>query len=415
MGANCCVAVKDKPLPSPLRFEVSTYRSSRNSPTWSFRWDNRTHIEDAMENAAQFAQQDIENAMLEIKSESPNETEIFSDSGSPSNAFQLQKWLKSPVRIGTAGKSRDVAQETPFTANNSSPKRMGHTSSKLAIASDSKLINAVALIPLSSASRADLSSSLSDSLPSNPTLTRKLFQSPGHELSQEISDSRIASLQSVDENSSAGARPSFVLSSCSNDFSIGGSHGGSSDAWSTRAFFELVASSNKERWSADSVNLTSCRSQRACSNPPDTPPHQKICKACSKRLTGHCVVAVLVCGHLYHSECLEKVTIETNRYDPPCPVCTHGEKSAIRLFEKAGMDIIKSCKGKMAETDALGDAQSDDGKGARKNLKIGTNSKCRSYRRSFLKQYFSLAKPSQSTSRGGPKMKKGFWEKYRRE
>lgn len=110
MGANCCVAVKDKPLPSPLRFEVSTYRSSRHSPTWSFRWDNRTHIEDALENAAQFTQQDIGNAMLEIKSESPNETEIFSDSGSPSDAFQLQKWLKSPVRIETAGKSRDVTQ-----------------------------------------------------------------------------------------------------------------------------------------------------------------------------------------------------------------------------------------------------------------------------------------------------------------
>lgn len=295
---------------------------------------------------------------------------------------------------------------------------MDHRTSKLAIASDSKLINSVALIPFSSASRADLSSSMSGSLPSDPTLTRKVCRSPGCELSQPISDSRIASLQSVDESSSAGARPSsFVHSSCSNDFSIGGSHGGSSDAWSMQTFFELVASSNKERWSADSVNLTSSSSQRACSNPRDTPsPHRKTCKACSKRLTGHCVVAVLVCGHLYHSECLEKVTTESNQYDPPCPVCTHGEKSAIRLFKKADMDRIKSCKGKMAETDALGDAQYDDAKGAQKDLKIGTNSKGRSsYRRPFLKQYFSLAKPSQSTSTGRSKMKKGFWEKYRRE
>lgn len=295
---------------------------------------------------------------------------------------------------------------------------MGHRSSKLAIASDSKLINSMALIPFSSASRADLSSSLSGSLPSDSTITRKVCQSPCRELSQQISDSRIAPLQSVDESSSAGARPSFVLSSCSNDFSTGGSHGGSSDAWSMRTFLELVASSNKERWSADSVSLTSSSSQRACSNPRDTPssPHRKTCKACSKRLTGHCVVAVLVCGHLYHSECLENVTTESNQYDPPCPVCTHGEKSAIRLFKKADMDRIKSCKGKMAETDALGDAQCDDEKGARQNLKIGTNSKGRSsYRRPFLKQYFSFAKPSQSTSGGRSKMKKGFWEKYRRE
>lgn len=33
------------------------------------------------------------------------------------------------------------------------------------------------------------------------------------------------------------------------------------------------------------------------------------------------VVAVLVCGHLYHARCLEDKTSEEESFDPPCPVC----------------------------------------------------------------------------------------------
>ncbi|KAL5547733.1 hypothetical protein UlMin_002964 [Ulmus minor] len=34
------------------------------------------------------------------------------------------------------------------------------------------------------------------------------------------------------------------------------------------------------------------------------------------------VVAVLVCGHIYHSDCLELKTSFEDRRDPPCPSCT---------------------------------------------------------------------------------------------
>ncbi|OVA05859.1 zinc finger protein [Macleaya cordata] len=33
------------------------------------------------------------------------------------------------------------------------------------------------------------------------------------------------------------------------------------------------------------------------------------------------VVAILVCGHVYHADCLEQRTSEMDRSDPPCPIC----------------------------------------------------------------------------------------------
>lgn len=33
------------------------------------------------------------------------------------------------------------------------------------------------------------------------------------------------------------------------------------------------------------------------------------------------VVAVLVCGHVYHADCLEQKTSFEDRRDPPCPMC----------------------------------------------------------------------------------------------
>nr|XP_009403893.1 PREDICTED: uncharacterized protein LOC103987341 isoform X2 [Musa acuminata subsp. malaccensis] len=376
MGANCCVAVKDKHLPSPAQFDVSTYRTVRHSPTWSFRWDNRTHIEDVIDNAAQFCHQHSGNTGLEIKSESPTEAESPSDSGSPSNAFQLQKQHISPSRTGTAGKLKDVA--------------------------------------------ADPSTSRSRSLPSDPTSSRKACRSPGYQLCRQISDSRIPSLQSRNENSSPEGRKSFVLSFCSNDLSTGGSHGGSSDGWSMCTFSELVASSNRERLSFDSDNLNFFSSQLTESNPQQTTqvfPDQQTCRVCSKQLTKHCVVAVLVCGHLYHAECLEKMTSEIDQYDPTCPVCTHGEKAALKLFTKAESKAKnKLSRIGIADSDAQADALCDHQNRAAEGPRMEASSNMKSsFGRPFLRRRFSFGRPSWSASESEANRKKGFWERRRRE
>ncbi|XP_065042833.1 uncharacterized protein LOC135582597 isoform X2 [Musa acuminata AAA Group] len=376
MGANCCVAVKDKHLPSPAQFDVSTYRTVRHSPTWSFRWDNRTHIEDVIDNAAQFCHQHSGNTGLEIKSESPTEAESPYDRGSPSNVFQLQKQLIFPSRTGTAGKLKDVA--------------------------------------------ADPSTSRSRSLPSDPTSSRKACRSPGYQLCRQISDSRIPSLQSRNENSSPEGRKSFVLSFCSNDLSTGGSHGGSSDGWSMCSFSELVASSNRERLSFDSDNLNFFSSQLTESNPQQTTqvfPDQQTCRVCSKQLTKHCVVAVLVCGHLYHAECLEKMTSEIDQYDPTCPVCTHGEKAALKLFTKAESKAKnKLSRIGIADSDAQADALCDRQNRAAEGPRMEASSNMKSsFGRPFLRRRFSFGRPSWSASESEANRKKGFWERCRRE
>ncbi|KAJ8479576.1 hypothetical protein OPV22_023303 [Ensete ventricosum] len=434
MGANCCVAVKDKPLPSPAQFDVSTYRNVRRSPTWSFRWDNRTHIEDAMDNVAQFSHHHSGNVGPQIRSDSPTEAESLSDRGSPSDALHLEKWHESPIRSGSAGKLKDVSADDQSIKSDSSCKSKDSLKlSYFASAPDVKFSKSVPSTPSSSSYKADPSSSRYLTAAGYhlfiplmrtakyPTSSRRACRSPGFQLCRQISDSRIPSLQSLNENSSPEGRHSFVLSFRSNELSTGGSHGESSDGWSMRTFSELVASSNRERWSFDSDNLTSSSSKITGSNPQQTTqvsPDQPICKVCSKLLMEHCVVAVLVCGHIYHAECLEKMTTEIDRYDPTCPVCTHGEKSAAKLFKKAETKARnKLSRIGVADNNPHGDAICDRHKKGSEGPKMGASSSTTqsSFGRSFLRQRFSIGRPSRSTTENESNRKKGFWERYRKE
>ncbi|KAG6413021.1 hypothetical protein SASPL_125718 [Salvia splendens] len=65
------------------------------------------------------------------------------------------------------------------------------------------------------------------------------------------------------------------------------------------------------------------------------------CRICQKRLRKHpfifenspstnlSVVAVLVCGHVYHAECLEQKTSHGDSQDPPCPLCVSQTSSVV--------------------------------------------------------------------------------------
>ncbi|XP_020269923.1 suppressor protein SRP40-like, partial [Asparagus officinalis] len=292
MGANCCVAAREKPLPDRGSRELSSYRNARHSPSWSFRWDNRTHIEDIMENPSRFSQHRSGHVGSESKSSGTTETEGLSDGGSPSLNIQP---LKGQKEVGISGSSRSVNPDkftrSKFTTEEKDPV----TSSVKPSASDTK--SSISTSSSSPSEVAEASSSRSCSLQSHPYPSRKTRRSDGS--------------------------------------SAGGYHGGSSDSWSMRTFTKLVAtSSNRERWSLDSDTSSSANTNISRSS--FTSSDLNTCRVCSKLLeekspwSGQRIVstnelpvgAVLICGHVYHADCLESITSETDRYDPPCPMCT---------------------------------------------------------------------------------------------
>lgn len=109
MGANCCIAAKQRPQPCIIPVEVSAYRNVRHSPSWSFRWDNRTHIEDIMEIPTFLSNHSSGSIRPETKSGSIAPTEGFSNGGSPSELFHKVKWQKSEKKMETS----KVAQSDP--------------------------------------------------------------------------------------------------------------------------------------------------------------------------------------------------------------------------------------------------------------------------------------------------------------
>ncbi|KAF8410558.1 hypothetical protein HHK36_003089 [Tetracentron sinense] len=273
------------------------------------------------------------------------------------------------------------------------------------------------------------------------TPSRRARHSPGHQLLRQVSSSRFPGLKSPNNNSVSEGRPSFVLSLCSNDLTIG-SQGGSSDGWSMRTFSELVASSQRERWSFDSDSLGSgcgkiTRSSSRLSASPSIDP--QTCGVCLKVLTERSswssqkfiasnelsVVAVLVCGHVYHAECLENLTPESDRCDPPCPVCLYGDvvskisRKALRVEADKKAKSNKIPRNQVVDSDVDGDSivfdhQKNAGREG-KGPKMGQSSSMRSsFGRPFLRRHFSFGlKSTRSLSVDNSERKKGFWARYR--
>jgi hypothetical protein len=102
MGANCCIATKETTQPCVTPVEVSACRNVRHSPSWSFRWDNRTHIEDIMEIPTMFSNHSSGSIRSETKSGSIAPTEGLSNGNSPSYVFQRAKWHKSDKKVETS-------------------------------------------------------------------------------------------------------------------------------------------------------------------------------------------------------------------------------------------------------------------------------------------------------------------------
>ncbi|XP_015892489.3 uncharacterized protein LOC107426742 [Ziziphus jujuba] len=433
MGSACCVAAREKTITNGSNSEI-LHRNIRYSPTWSFRWDHRGRVAGEETSISWFSDGISRNEGSENKYESA----YVSEEGSPLEHFRRRPSHKSSISEETSGNLRTPASDQSITGNVS-------TDAGLEQAKDSA---DSPLFPCSSPTKLSLSLPSTSSLSTSPlSFQGKLppassaplkwpRHSPGNQPLRQVSDTQqISELKSP--NSYAVSEERAVLPSWSNE-SARGSRGGSSDGWSMHAFSELMATSNRERWSFDSESfgfnrekLTRSSSRVSVSPSVDL----QTCGICSKLLTEKSiwssqkifasnelsVVAVLICGHVYHAECLENMTPEINKYDPNCPLCTYGEKQTHKLSEKAikaEMDMkAKSKKSRSRVVDLDSDSVVFDrlkGSGHQVNgPKMASSSSMKSsLGRPFLRRHFSFGSKSTRVPENHSTRKKGFfWAK----
>lgn len=271
--------------------------------------------------------------------------------------------------------------------------------------------------------------------PSTSTPVRWPSRSPGQQLPWLGSDGQMLGFKSPNSFSMSEERPAFP--SWSNE-SGRRSHGGSSDGWSIPGFSELMGTSHRDRWSFDSESFGFSRERlaRSSSQIGSPPVDSQSCGVCSKLLSERSswsaqkiiasndlsIVSVLICGHVYHAECLESMTSEIDKYDPACPICTFGEHQTHKLSEKAlkaEMDLRarnRKSRNRVVDSDDDDSAvfghfkgRGRQGKGPRMESSSSGKS---SFGKPFLRRHFSFGSKS-STSRtlldNHPTRKKGFF------
>lgn len=429
MGSACCVVARDRAVINGSTSE--TLQSNvRYSPSWSFRWDNRGRVA-GEETSVNWSSDGVGgNDRLEFKSGTTVETLYASEEGSPLDSFRSLALQKSPASDCNMGNST-LPLSDPSGVRNSREIKESFESSAVPYPSPVKLSPSAPSV--SSLSTSPLSTK-SQLLPANSTPLPQY--SSGHQLARRVSDSHIPGIKSptfsISEESS-----SFVLPGWSND-STRGSNGGSSDGWSVPASSDLLANPRRDRWSFDSESMGFHRDKvsRASGRSSGSPSIDlQTCGICTKLLTERCswssnelaVVSVLICGHVFHAECLESMTAEINKYDPACPVCTFGEKQALKMSEKAmknQMDLKarKRFRNRVVDSDfsgnlALFDRQKSSGHGGR-CLKMSSSSSMKSSSgKPFLLRHFSFgSKGTKSFSESPSTRKKGFfWTRSSKE
>lgn len=218
------------------------------------------------------------------------------------------------------------------------------------------------------------------------------------------------------------------------------SRGGSSDGWSIPGFSgPMGTTSHGGRWSFDSESFgfDDEKFARTSSQFSTSLTDLHTCGVCSKLLTERSswsaqkiiasnelsVVAVLVCGHVYHAECLESMTPEISKYDPTCPVCTLGEKQTLKLSEKAlraRMDL--KARNKRSMNRVVDSGIDDDSivfdhfkgggnQGKVSGMRLNSSGKSSSGK-PFLRHFSFGSKSRKDSSDNPPARKKGsFWSK----
>ncbi|KAK9078120.1 hypothetical protein SSX86_002177 [Deinandra increscens subsp. villosa] len=345
MGSACCVAARDRTITNGSNSDIMP-RNIRYSPSWSVRWENRRRVAGEEASINWFSDGVGTNDRLDNKSQTTIGTAYASEEGSPLESFRNLSWQKS-----SPSERYTVPQSGKFILVNNvlyhvfklftNVEVKGSNETRLASEQSPTMVSS-STHSVSSFSPSPLSFSQPHFLPPS----RWHGRSPRHHLLCQVSDSRIPAMKSPNLSISEEGGSPLMFPGWGNE-SNRGSNGGSSDSWSVPAFTELMATSHsrRERWSFDSSRT----SGRVSSSSLPSIDMQQTCGVCSKVITEKsswgaqkiiasnelAVVAILMCGHVYHAECLENMTSEINKYDPACPVCTFGEKKVIKLSEKA--------------------------------------------------------------------------------
>uniref|UniRef100_A0A7N0ZSV7 RING-type domain-containing protein n=1 Tax=Kalanchoe fedtschenkoi TaxID=63787 RepID=A0A7N0ZSV7_KALFE len=404
MGSVCCVSARDGTASEGANGEILR-RSIQYSPSWGVRWDNRGRV--AGEEAPAAVMVDRVRQRLENKSEpffEPLPEVALAEENIESN---LQK---SPPPNENVGAPSEAPGSEPPEARSISTEVMEIM--ELPAARDSTMSPDVTMPSSSYLSTSPLPPRI-HLAPASSTPSKWSPRIPRSLLLRQGSDSQLTLPKSPSNYSASEGRSSPLLPVSSIE-SARGSHGGSVDGWSVQSFPESTTAMHRATWSFESDSLGSHRyklGQSRSSRKSDSQSNElKSCVVCSKYLVEKSsfssqkivpnnelsVVAVLVCGHVYHADCLDRLTPEISKYDPSCPVCTFGEPHAVRMFEKllkAEMDM----KSKKRRNRIVNSAFIPLARGSSPRLESSPSLRS-SFARPFLKRHFSFgAKASSST------------------
>lgn len=439
MGSACCVAARehhDTPLPS----RTTSVRRSRNVRN-SHRWDSsrgRGRVAEELQNVPCLNSGGTSSLDYSMDAECGSISEQKSPVDCQALAVQ-----KSPNCTDASFNSISSTPEPSVDCSLLNEAEDLREQSTVADPLASRLSFSAPLTP-SSCSMPYGDSSAQRDLPSvESTASWQTNHSPGYYPRRHVFVGQPSNLRSPN-NSASRKRESFNFSPFGGNFTVGSQGGASSDGWSMSTFSDLVASSQRDRWSFDTMDCSREKIIRSKNNTLTTPSIDlSTCGVCLKLLMERSpwvaqkfvfsnelsVAAVLICGHVYHAECLENTTSESSKFDPPCPICTPGEKQAVKIpgrsvkFDTEYKAKHRKSRNRIkdgnfgSEPSVLDHQRSNRQEG--KSPTLGSSSSVKhSFTGPFLRRHFSLGSKSNKSllesefSVKSPR--KGFWAKYRK-
>ncbi|KAI4367272.1 hypothetical protein MLD38_023029 [Melastoma candidum] len=293
MGAACCVAARDRTIPVVSSGDHRSW-NSRHSPTWSFRWENRGRVagEDAPVGWSPNGTNCYHSGM-----DPKLETTYTSEHGSSLDGNQRRTWPKAPCSNCTVGHVGNSGSDTSIS------RAMSTDTASQQVESRESLSH---VFP--SSAKLSVSSTPSSSSPSTPSSQAHLQHASSIPSKRSNHSQKLLQLLPSNTNPAGSSLGSEAKGTSPDGICKSSSHISASTCGGVQACgFCLKSLTERSSWSGQKIIANS-----------ELP-----------------VVAVLICGHVYHADCLEAMTSGIDKYDPACPVCTLGERQTLEISEKA--------------------------------------------------------------------------------